>query len=144
MSTFISRMAMIDVSATASTATKIVIGRRMAVNTNHMRCLPEPLMNRSRLDLFDEGRQITVCLRRREQRAPDAEARDRIIGFGLCQQSLRFRDFCDARKAILVPSACLALTGSRGLALHRRVPGNVSCSLHERASLHLLGRQRLQ
>src|SRR5712691_10217320 len=116
MSTFICRIAMIDVSATASTATTIVIGRRMAVNTNHMRCLPEPLLSRSRLDFLDEGRQIAVRLRRREQRAPDAEARDRIIGFGLCKQSLRFRDFGDAREAILVPSACLALTGRRGLA----------------------------
>src|SRR5206468_8734615 len=39
ISTFIWRMAMIDVNATARTATRIVIGRRMAVNTNHMKCL---------------------------------------------------------------------------------------------------------
>src|SRR5438477_6326280 len=117
ISTFIWRMAMIDVRATASTATRIVIGRRMAVNTNHMRCLPEPLMNRSRLDLFDEGRQIAVRLRRREQRAPHAEARDRIIDFCLCQQPLRFRHFRDARKSVLVPGACLALASGRGLPL---------------------------
>ena len=36
MSTFICRIAVIDASATAITATRIVIGRRMAMNTNHM------------------------------------------------------------------------------------------------------------
>jgi hypothetical protein len=40
MSTFIWRMAMTDVNATATTATRIVIGRRMAVKTNHMKSLP--------------------------------------------------------------------------------------------------------
>src|SRR5881392_4249198 len=90
MSTFICRIAMIEVSATASTATRIVIGRRMAVNTNHMTCLPAQLIVRSRFDLFDKRRKIAMRLRRREERTPDAEPRNRVIGFGLCEQPLRF------------------------------------------------------
>src|SRR5439155_22446932 len=40
MSTFIWRIATIDASATDMTATRIVIGRRMAVSTNHIDCAP--------------------------------------------------------------------------------------------------------
>src|SRR6059036_3092922 len=91
ISTFISRMAMIDVRATASTATRIVIGRRIAVNTNHMTYLPEPLIDQSRFDLFDEGRKIAMRLRRREQRAPDPQPSYRVVGFSLREEPLRLR-----------------------------------------------------
>src|SRR5437899_7947271 len=102
MSTFICGMAMIDVRATARTATRIVTGRRIAVNTNHMRCLPEPLIARSRFDLFDERGKIAMRLRRREQRAPHTEPRDSIVGFGLSEQPLRLGHLDDADESILL------------------------------------------
>src|SRR2546426_1186966 len=115
MSTFICRMAMIDVRATARTATRIVIGRRMAVKTNHMSSLPQRSGGRlrgsrydesrrsqakaksrtlrtelrttpSRPELFQKRRQIAMRLSRREQRAPHTEPRHRIVGFGLREQ----------------------------------------------------------
>src|SRR5258708_5278285 len=119
ISTFICRMAMIDVSATASTATRIVTGRRMAVSTNHMRCLPEPLVVQSRFDLLDERREITVRLRRGEQRTPDAEPRNRVIGFGLREQPLRFGHLDDAGESILIPSAGLTFAGRGGFTFSR-------------------------
>src|SRR5258708_33100602 len=117
MSTFICRMAMTDVRATASTATRIVIGRRMAANTNHMSCPPGPVTVRSRFDLFDERCEIAVRLRRGEQCAPHAEPRNGIVGFGLSEQPLRFRDFRHAGEPVLIPSARLAFAGRRGPAL---------------------------
>src|SRR6266436_1271206 len=102
MSTFICRMAMIDVSATASTATRIVTGRRMAVNTNHMTCLPELLIPRSRFDLVDERRKIAMRLRCRQQRTPHAEPRHRVISLGLREQPLRFGHLGHAGEPALI------------------------------------------
>src|SRR5258707_2465046 len=113
MSTFICRMAMTDVRATASTATRIVIGRRMAANTTHMRCPPGPLTVRSRFDLFDERCEIAVRLRRGEQCAPHAEPGNGIVGFRLREQPLRFGHFSHTGESVLVPSPCLALPGRR-------------------------------
>src|SRR5437762_12082916 len=129
MSTFICRMAMNDVNATAITATGIVTGRRMAMNTNHMRCLPrgpaeaghDVLVGRSWFDPVEERRQIAVRLRRRQQCTPHAEPRDRIVGFRLGEQSLRFSDFDDGGEAVLIPRARLILAGGGGLALGRRI-----------------------
>src|SRR3954464_2364517 len=103
MSTFICRIAINDVKTTAITATRIVTGRRMAVNTNHMRWLPrspadtghDVLVGRSRFDPVEERRQIAVRLRRCQQRTPHAEPRDGIIRFCLREQSLRFGDLDD-------------------------------------------------
>src|SRR5438270_8230534 len=99
MSTFISRMAMIDVNTTARTATTIVTGRRMAVNTNHMKSLPRhrALGPSSRLSqFFQKRRQVAMRLRRREQGAPQPEPRHRVIGFRLREQPLRLGHFRDA------------------------------------------------
>src|SRR5260370_25554967 len=105
-------MAMIDVNATARTATRILTGRRMAVNTNHMTCLPEPRVVRSRFDSFEERREVSVRLCRREQRAPHAEARDGVVGFGLSEEPLRFPHFGHAGEAVLIARARLAFAGT--------------------------------
>src|SRR4029450_1581921 len=143
ISTFICRMAMTDASATASTATRIVTGRRMAVNTNHMRCLPEPPVP-SRFELFEKRREISTGLRRRKQCAPHSQARDGVVGFGLGEQPLRFRDLGHAGESVLITSACLALACRCGLTLNRRVPCNLGGGLRERARFQFLGGQRLK
>src|SRR6267142_3052739 len=123
MSTFICRMAMIDVSATATTATRIVIGRRMAVNTNHMESLPRGparaghSVHRLRSDLFQERREIAMRLRCRQQRAPHPEPRHRVVGLGLREQPLRFRHLGHACESVLITSPSLAFARGRGLTL---------------------------
>src|SRR5712691_9472003 len=124
MSTFICRMAMIDVSATATTATRIVIGRRMAVNTNHMKCLPrgpakaEHSVHQLRSDLFQERREIAMRLRCRQQRAPHAEPGHRVVSLGLREQPLCFRHLGHAGEAVLIASPSLAFACGRGLTLN--------------------------
>ena len=73
-----------------------------------------PTSGLSRFDLFDERRKIAVRLRRREQRAPHAEPRDRIVGFGLREQPLRFGHLDDAGESILIASAGLTFAGRGG------------------------------
>src|SRR5437868_8537500 len=139
MSTFIWRIAMKDVNTTAITATRIVTGRRMAVNTNHMRYLPpspaeaghDVLVGRSWFDPVGERRQIAVRLRRRQQRTPHAEPRDSIIRFCLREQALRFRHFDDAGEAVLIACARLTLASRRGLPFGRRVSRDRGRGLHQ-------------
>ena len=86
--------------------TMIVIGRRIAVSTSHITFLLEALLRdhidqpESRLSqLVDERCEITARVRRGQQRPPYAEARDGIVGFGLRQQALRFRNFGEVAQA---------------------------------------------
>src|SRR5215471_8569260 len=140
MSTFISRIAMIDASATEITATMIVIGRRIAVSTNHMRSL---LNAGLRSQLFQKRRQIAMRLRRRQQCSPHPEPGHRIVGFRLREEVLRFRDLGDAGESGLIAGACLALTRRRRLPLGRRVPRDLRRRFHKRPRLDFLRCQGL-
>src|SRR5438128_5083187 len=71
MSTFIRWMAMIDARATEMTATRIVIGRRMAVNTNHMNCLLRPFLFRGFSGPTPNMRPSTVALLRLQRQEPN-------------------------------------------------------------------------
>src|SRR2546427_4392726 len=168
MSTFISPIATIDASATEMTATRIVIGRRMAMSTNHMRSLlrgpasrlshgygesrrsasrrrkPDTTYGRSGSSrLLQKRREIAAHLCRSEQGSPHTKARDGIVGLGLCQQPLRFRHFVDTRQPILITRPRLALRGGRRLTFDRRVPGDFRGRRHERACFGVLRRERL-
>ena len=57
---------------------------------------------------IDKWSQIAVRLRRRKQRTPDSESRDRIVGFGLREEALRFRDLRHARETARVARARLS------------------------------------
>src|SRR5262245_57990715 len=103
MSTFIPRIAMIDASAIEMTATRTVMGRRMAVNTNHMASVapnscesaqrePNATRHPPLSDPVEERREIPARLCRRQQRPPYSQPRHRIVGLGLREQPLRFRN----------------------------------------------------
>src|SRR5215203_2036684 len=143
ISTFICRMATIDVSATATTATRMVTGRRMAANTNHMTCLPEPRDVHSPFDLFEKRRETSARLRDSQQGAPRAKACDRVVSLGLSEQPLRFRHLGHTGESVLVAGTRLALACRGGLTLNRRVPRDRRGSFRERPRFHLLGCQRL-
>src|SRR3954447_17769271 len=118
MSTFIWRIAITEVSATESTATRIVIGRRMAVSTSHMKALPSRSSapgptcapgSASPPRLFDKWREIARRLCRGEQRTPHAQSCDSVVHLGLREQPLRLGDFRDAGQTVLIASARLIL-----------------------------------
>src|SRR5438093_11604527 len=152
MSTFIWRIATIDASATDMTATRIVIGRRMAVSTNHIDCAPASgylviwlsghlviwsfgyLVIRLFGYLLQKRREIAARLGGGEPCSPHHEPRHGIVGFGLREQPLRFGHFGDAHEPILIARARLALASRRSLALNGCVPRNLRRGLHERAS----------
>src|SRR5437762_955664 len=111
MSTFICRMAMNDVNTTAITATRIVTGRRMAVNTNHMRCLPrgpaeagpDVLFGRARLDPVEARPPVAARLLLRQQRTPQAAARGRLVRSRPPPQPPRAASSADGGRDVLTP-----------------------------------------
>src|SRR6478672_5702560 len=140
MSTFICWMAIRDVSAIAMTATTIVIGRRRAVSTSHM--VVSPADSRSGR-MIEKQREIAPGLGDGQQRTPDAEVRDGIVGFGLREEPLRIRHFGDVGESALIASPDLILS------LAGRLPfdGCVLCDFcgarEQRSGLDLLRCQSL-
>src|SRR2546427_7585407 len=128
------------------TATRIVIGRRMAASTTHIDCAPASgyLVIRLFGYLLQKRREIAARLGGSEQCSPHPEPRHGIVGFGLREQPLRFGHFGDAREPILIARTRLALASRRSLALDGCVPRNLRRGLHERASFGLLRRETLK
>ncbi len=128
------------VSATAITATRIVIGRRSAARINHMvNDLPRTDERAPRKDA-----RLPCATASRQERPPHVDSRELVLHFGLREQALRVGDFDDAREARLIAGARLRFALLRGRELHRRVRRDGPRRLHHRRSRLLLTRDRQQ
>src|SRR5574337_1729033 len=98
ISTGIRVSARIEDKAMLMTATRIVIGRRIAALMSHI--LPSPVCRQ--LQLLQKRLEITLNLRGNQHRPPHTNSGDGIIGLSLGKQSLGFSNLYDRRQAKLV------------------------------------------
>src|SRR5262245_52914331 len=141
MSTFIRWIAITEASTIERTATTIVMGRRIAVSTNHMAfsCVVPLYEFHSRLSkLIDERCQIAARLCGGKECTPDAHARYCIVRFGLGQQPLCLGDLGDVRQSTPIPRPRPALGIRRRLTFERCIPRDLAGRRHECAGLRLL------
>ena len=118
-------------SATEMTATRIVIGRRMAVNTNHMNLRVSVRLTADHgLSLSRNGvRSPRACAAASSARHTPSRAT--ASSASACASSrCASATSVDAGEAVLIAGARLPLAGGRRLALDRRVPGDLRRRLH--------------
>ena len=130
------------VSATAITATRIVIGRRRAARISH-------IGQRAPADEVSSeinGVERAVRGRLRQQRAPHVDARELVLHFRLREQTLRIGHFDDAREPGLIARARLRFALLRRRELDGRIGRDGARGLHHRGRRLLLtgdGQDRL-
>src|SRR5574337_606065 len=116
MSTGIRVSARIEDRAMLMTATRMVIGRRIAALMSHM--LSSPACRP--LQLLQKRLEIALHLCGDQHRPPYADSGNGIIGLGLCEQPLRFSNLDDRRQAQLVSFPRLGFRLCSRLELNRR------------------------